>query len=220
MQVKIGKYKPSFDPFTFAEILCFWVKDVKDESGLSDKPDWVYNFGNWLAYGSFDPDANPKNPTWFFKFTKWIDSKKKRKIYVKIDKWDSWSADVTLAYIILPLLKEVKLKKNGSPIVDDEDVPDSLKSTSAKPLSHEETMRGYIDEYFHLRWDYVIDEIIFAFENIVDDSWEDKFYDFEENDENGLPKIVNFDHENFLIYQDRINNGLRLFGKYYKCLWT
>ena len=39
--------------------------------------------------------------------------------------------DHTLAMIIVPMLKQLKETKHGAPFVDDEDVPEELKSTSA-----------------------------------------------------------------------------------------
>ena len=39
MKVKIGTYTNWFGPYQLAELLCFWVKDVKDESGMKSKPD-------------------------------------------------------------------------------------------------------------------------------------------------------------------------------------
>jgi hypothetical protein len=46
--------------------------------------------------------------------------------YVKIDKWDTWSMDHTLAQIVLPMLKQLQATKHGSPLVEDEDVPEGL----------------------------------------------------------------------------------------------
>ena len=40
--------------------------------------------------------------------------------YVKIDEYDTWNMDGTLADIILPMLKQIKESKHGSPNVDGE----------------------------------------------------------------------------------------------------
>lgn len=167
-----------------------------------------------------------------------------RRINVKIEQHDSWSLDNTLAHIILPALKQLKEDKQGSPNVDDEDVPEELKSTSSPPVDKE---MGEIDDNFFKRWDYVLDEIIWSFENIVDDDWSSQFHtrsdDFKMEsiplvkDENGEFKEVeddddatmfemkfsgesSFDAEGHKAYSDRIDNGLRLFGKYYRSLWS
>jgi hypothetical protein len=241
MKIKIGPYKNHFGPYQLAELLCFWAKEKPDEHGIKRKPDWVHKFGEWLAHGSIEPEPKVgeirrlkrnRHQTLLYKFLLWLDSKYERKIYVKIDRWDSWSADHTLALIILPLLKQIKENKNGSPFVDDTDVPEHLKSSSAQELSKDEKDMGHVDANHHLRWEYVIGEMIFAFENIVDDSWQDQFYNGEfdfafKKLENGMSELVrdkndtsSVDREGLKEYQTRIDNGLRLFGKYYQSLWT
>jgi len=153
--------------------------------------------------------------------------------YVKIDRWDTWSMDHTLADIILPMLKQLNETKHGGPFVDDDDVPDELKSTSAPPKENE-----YDTDANHFkRWDYVLGEMIFAFECKVDDSWQDKFRSGEHDiksvacewDENGKPKMYKMergpndtykcDYDGIELVQKRISNGFRLFGKYYENLW-
>ena len=57
------------------------------------------------------------------------DAKQKKEI--RIDRQDTWNMAETLADIILPMLKQLKETKHGAPFVDDEDVPEELKSTSA-----------------------------------------------------------------------------------------
>lgn len=159
--------------------------------------------------------------------------KRKQKIKVRIDKWDTWSMDHTLAHIIVPMLKQLKETKHGAPWVDDSDVPEELKSTSAPPKENEYDTDG---NYFK-RWDWVLDEMIFAFESKEDDRWQDQFfsgtYDWStkaiEFDENGKPTrsllvkgpndTANIDHKGMKEYQKRISNGFRLFGKYYENLW-
>ena len=237
MKVKIGNYKSFFGPYQLAELLCFWAKDVTDEYGFKSKPDWVHDFGEWLAHGNVEPEPEvgeirsflgERKTTWLYKFLLWIDSKRKRKIYVKIDHWDTYSMDDTLAHIILPMLKKMKEMKRGSPYVDNDDVPDHLKSN----LTKEQRNNGHLDDNHHLRWDYVLDEMIFSFENIIDERWEDQFYsgefDFQSKKlENGMYELVKgpnhtnkIDWDGKKAYQARISNGLKLFGKYYQSLWT
>lgn len=243
MRVKLGPYKNYLGPYQLAEKLCFWVKDVEDEYGFKRKPDWVHNFGEWLAHGSVEPDPKPgdeprswdreRHVTLLNKFLTWVDSKKQRTVKVKIDKWDTWSMDHTLAYIILPMLKQLQETKHGAPYVDDSDVPEELKSTSAPPRENE----WDIDDNHFKRWDYVLDEMIFAFEHIVDDDWESEYHtgkiDFVSRvtdwDESGKPKMYALekgpndthecDYDAIKAINDRINRGLVLFGKYYRNLW-
>lgn len=243
MKVYIGPYKSWLGPYQLAEKLCFWAKKEKDEYGFPKTPDWVHNFGEWLAHGDVAPEPTKENPkslfnekrktTLLYKFLIWLESKKKRNIYIKIDKYDTWSMDGTLSMIILPMLKQLKETKHGSQMVDDEDVPDEIKSTSAPPRENE----WDTDDNLHKRWDYVLDEMIWAFEQLNDDSWEDQYrtgeYDLQsevcEWDENGKPKLYQmvegpnhtskFDYEGHKKHNDRINRGLVLFGKYYRGLW-
>jgi hypothetical protein len=128
--------------------------------------------------------------------------RKNRKINVKIDKYDTWSMDHTLSYIIHPMLIQLKATKQGSPWVDDEDVPEHLRSTAAPPKENE----WDTDAFFHDRWEWVIDEMIWSFERKTNDEWKDEYYD--KKDYSGL-------HEQ----EDRMRNGFRLFGKYFDNLW-
>lgn len=95
-----------------------------------------------------------------------------RKISVKIDPFDTWSMDHTLSLIIHPLLVQLKATTHGAPMVDDEDVPEELRSTSApKPEKEYDT-----DDNFHKRWDWVLDEMIWAFAQKIDDNVDDQFH--------------------------------------------
>lgn len=93
---------------------------------------------------------------------------------ITIHKWDTWSMDHTLAYIILPMLKQLKLTKQGAPYVYPEDVPTELRPTKKELTVY--TKNGETDEKFFERWDWVMNEMIFAFENKVDDSWQDRYF--------------------------------------------
>lgn len=227
MKVNIGSYKNWVGPYQIAEALCFWVKPIKDEHGFKSKPDWVHDFGTWLAGGE------SKDST-LMKLCSWIESKRKRKEYVRIDKWDTWSMDSTLATIVLPMLKQLKATKHSSPFTDDADVPDELKSTSAPAKEND----WDTDANHFKRWDYILDEMIFAFECKLDDSWQDKYRTGEMDvvwipsktlDANNKPVSYEMtsgpkdtykcDYDGMAIEQARITNGFRLFGKYYEALW-
>lgn len=236
MKVRIGPYRDWFGPYQLAEKLMFWVPKEKDEFGFERDSDRVHHFGEWLAHGSIEPEPEvgeirswdrERHYTWLYRFLNWIHSKKERKIKVHIDRWDTWGMDHTLAYIVLPMLKQLRETKHGAPFVDDEDVPEELRSTSAPPKENE-----YDTDANHFkRWDWVMDEMIFAFNTKLDDSWEAQF-ETGESDlqwkklENGMSEMVNgpkhtkkYDREGREAYQKRISNGFRLFGKYYEGLW-
>jgi len=115
---------------------------------------------------------------------------------VKIDKWDVWAMDTTLAHIILPMLKQLHADKHGAPNVDDEDVPEEIKSTSAPP---KESVWD-VDAHHFKRWDWVMNEMIWAFEYKLKDP------DLDDMDVWSANAV-------------RAKNGFKLFGKYYEALW-
>ena len=240
MKIYINKYKDHWiSPYTILDYMFFWTdwskcsRNGSIQSALDeldgkckyiDPPEWVEKWSDRLTPIS--------------RAIQWVWDKVDRKIdYVKIDKWDTWSMDHTLSHIILPMLKQLKETKHGSPFVDDEDVPDELKSTSAPPKENE----WDIDDNHFKRWDYVLDEMIFAFEHKVDDSWEDAYRSGEhdilwvpvDKDGNEVPKgehkfmqmakgpkdTYECDYDGMEIVHKRMKNGFRLFGKYYEGLW-
>ena len=134
---------------------------------------------------------------------KWFGYSPKQKTRIKIHNYDTWSMDHTLANIVLPMLRQLKETKHGSPFVDDEDVPVALRSTNAPPKENDYDTDGN----HHKRWDWVLDEMIWAFEQKCRDDWmEDYHYN-------------KWDQEGAKAHQDRMSNGFRLFGKYYENLW-
>jgi len=236
MKIKLGPYKNWFGPYQLAELLMFWVPKEKDEHGFPHTADRVHKFGEWLAHGSVWPEPEvgdihkwgDRPHTWLYKFLSWIDSKKKRKIEIHIDPWDTWSMDHTLAYIVLPMLKQLKETKHGAPYVDPKDCPEELKP---KKLTKKQKDNGETDSTHFERWDWVLDEMIFAFDSKVNDDWEDQFQtgtsDIQwKKLENGNSEMIRgpndtreYDWEGRKAYQERISNGFRLFGKYYENLW-
>jgi hypothetical protein len=124
--------------------------------------------------------------------------------------------DHTLSHIIVPMLKQLQASKHGSPFVEDEDVPEELRSTSAPPKSDE----WDLDDNHHKRWEWVIGEMIWTFEQKTRDDWESDYYRYEDDPKElfGI-KLVWEDKEGRKAHQERMNNGFRLFGRYYECLW-
>lgn len=227
MKVKIGKYTTWVGPYQIAEALCFWVKPVRDEYNMKSKPKWVHEFGRWLSENRDGTDS------WITRACQWIESKKKRQVYVKIDRWDTWGLDHTLALIALPMLQQLQATKHGSPHVDDLDVPEHLRSTAAPAKESE----WDVDANHFKRWDWILGEMIFAFECKCDDSWQEKYrsgtIDFKTEpcawDDAGKPTLYQMvngpldtykcDYDGMAVEQARITNGFRLFGKYYENLW-
>lgn len=123
--------------------------------------------------------------------------------YVKIDSEDTWNVDRTLALIIVPLLKRMKVDKNGAPFVDDADVPWYYRNNISKQDEH-----GLSILHFK-KYDWVLDEIIWTFEQLKDFDWEMRYHNKNKFDSHGYNR-----------HNEAIENGLRLFGKYYRSLWT
>ena len=233
MKVKIGKYKNWIGPYQIAEAILFFIPKKKDEHGFPSTDERVHKFGEWLAHGSIEDDEkdiwrDDRPNTWLYKLCLWIDSKRKQTIKVRIDKWDTWSMDHTLAYIIVPMLKQLRASKHGAPFVDDEDVPMELRSTSAPPKKDEFD----VDGNHHKRWNWVMDEMIWAFEQKVDNNWEAQYHSGESDMylekvkgtdysvvKTGPNHTQQIDMEGMRNHHDRMKNGFRLFGKYYEGLW-
>lgn len=226
MRINIGPYKNWIGPYQISEMLLFWLD--KDD-------DRVYNFGKWLAGGDGKDSV-------LMNLCNWIESKRKRKVKVKIDCYDTWDMFSTLAIIILPMLKQLKETKHGSPMVNPEDVPEYLRiigDAEGYPQSqfefenHEE----YVSEAWditHKRWEWVLDEIIWTFEQLQPDyNWENQYWkthpelDLAEYPEDegkiAIPLRWKVKGECDLVglknHQKRIDNGLRLFGVYFQGLW-
>ena len=181
MRVYIGPYRDWIGPYQLADLLRF--------VGVSEKR--RDKIGERLA------------ATWVNFACEWVHKRCKRKIKVRIDHYDTWSMDHTLAQIVLPMLLQLKNTKQGSPFVDDTDVPPDIRSTAAKPKDEE----WDIDEFHHDRWAWILEEMIFAFGKIQDaDDWRSEYFkakDFAAMD----------------LIDARILNGTRLFGVYFQHLW-
>lgn len=215
MKVYIGPYHHWFQPYRWVKKLLRWWYGLNEKRVNLDEYDRV----NSIARRRF---------SWLRDIEHWVDARYKRKVRIRVDYYDTWGMDSTLAPIILPLLKQLKETKHGSALVDDEDVPDELKSTSAEPLTDEQVNMGYTDNNTHKRWDWVMGEMIWAFEQIVDDEAESQFHtDLNPDKPRGEPGISfdesmrrgKFDKDGYIAWQNRKTRGLTLFGKYFEGLW-
>ena len=208
MKVYISHYRDHWiSPYTIIKRVCFWrVLTTKkdDEDAWYDEP-WVERWSDRLE---------PLCKLWQ-RFADWIHPPVR---YVKIDYYDTWSMDHTLAHIIVPMLKQLKATKHGSPLTDLEDVPEHLH-----PKVPPSAANNYDDDSVHDRWNWVMDEMIWAFEQELDDNDESKFFDHSGVDNSaGLNTQIGqikMDREGLEAHQKRKANGFRLFGKYYQGLW-
>ena len=195
MKVYIGPYTNWVGPYQIADKIFFWV----NKNGIyADDPPifsrWDYKlhekFGDWLA----DVD-------WLNNLCNWIESKKERKVKIRIDNYDTWSMDHTLALIIHPMLVQLRECNHGYFCSDPEDVPSIGKG--------DEVDFGHNDSLAHDRYKWIMDEMIWTFDQLKNDNDYDLFYN----------KETGWDYEATKAHNERIQNGLRLFGKYYRALW-
>jgi len=219
-------------PYTILKAVCFWERDDGVFYNHEDNPGHRYD--RWVNR------LEPFCKAWM----KFLDFVHPRINYVRIDRYDTWNMDSTLADIILPMLKQLQATKHGSAIVDMEDVPEHMRTIDHENWESQQAFDFYHEPDvpktqcdIHDRWAWVLAEMIFAFEHKVDLSWEDDFYSgkidhktvacaWDENGkatmyqwEDGPNHTFHIDMAGRQIVQDRIANGFRLFGKYYEGLW-
>lgn len=223
MKVKIGNYKNNlicnlyrnWIMFKYGEDYYFSVGEVEYETWLDKK---LYKLDD-IIQDFYNATINK------------VLILRNRKIKVKLDPWDAWSADMTLGYIALPLLKEIKETKQGAPFVEYADVPEHLRPSEEEIEITRDT--GETDLHFFDRWDWVLDEMIFAFEKHLDPNIDDSFssgtfdMDVEKVPGEKYSRLVaganhtqKIDEEARKLHHLRVANGFLLFGKYYQCLWT
>jgi hypothetical protein len=217
MKVYLGKYTTWIGPYQIADLLCFWVREVPDELGIMDKPEWVHEFGTWLA-----KDRNGED-SWLTRVCEWVQSKKRRVEFVHIDNYDDWGMDHTLALIILPMLQKLKTQKHGYGWIDNRDVPKELRSTATGARTGIKNKWDW-DNYAEARYSWVMDELIWTFEQLADENdGESKFFDHSESEKekdlNRSIQKLKVDRAGLEEHHKRIENGLRLFGKYFRTLW-
>jgi hypothetical protein len=127
-------------------------------------------------------------------FGPYPDGEQERQLEITVDGYDTWSLDHTLCLILVPALKRFKEKLHGGPLIANEDVPPQLHRPG-------DAIDWETDEFWFERWDWVLGEMLFAFEyGLVEDDY--KLPDDE--------RIAN---------ETRANEGRRLFAKYFHNLW-
>lgn len=130
-------------------------------------------------------------------------SKKPQKIQVRIDRWDTFSLDTTLAQIIHPALikfKEERVKVPGVPMLFFNETDDKCEYGNYTDESLEKAEKRYIE------W---LDEMIWAFNEIANQNpGEEEFY--------GVSKI---DNKAWEAYHKRIEDACASFGKKFNTLW-
>jgi hypothetical protein len=213
MKIYTSNYRHHWiSPYTVLERALFW----KDWENISYDTPWVERWSNRL-----EPVC--------VAVQKFLDFVHPQIRVVKIDHYDTWNMDSTLAQIILPMLKQLNATKQGAPLVEDADVPEHLRSTAAPAKANEYDT----DDNHFARWEWVMEELIWTFTQLHPDSdWESQYHTGEidivwgKPDTKGSVKMLRgpkdthkFDVDGYQRHQARITNGLRLFGTYYRGLW-
>ena len=163
----------------------------------------------------------------------------RRKVKIQIDRYDTYSMDHTLAKIIYPMLLQLKETKQGIP-GDFADAGgadyDPQSSFDFYTESHNDAFDEKVKE-----WDNILDKMIWSFQQIADDNWEIQYhhgeakFDWVETEEIVNPitqkkekmyQMVDInpndhwiDFVGMRMHQDRIQEGIDLFAKYFMNLW-
>jgi hypothetical protein len=174
------------------------------------------------------------------KIGKWTKTTNRRKVDIHIDSWDTWNADATLAMIIYPMLLQLRDTKHGVPSelvneVGGEDYTDQSSFEFYKQT------HDWAWEIASKRWDEILDKMIWSFQQLVEVDYDNKYhhglgdYEFVESG-NQFPNPVTgkmektfqminknpdcwYDHVGHKLHEERVQEGLELFGKYFRSLW-
>lgn len=118
------------------------------------------------------------------------------RIKIKVEAHDIFEARSSLAVINLEVLKEFRnCSSESTPFIKIEDIPEALHGYVTEDTFYNE------GGFSHEGWDWILGEMIFAFEYCLDDGWLD---DSKEQDR----------------LEKRCQNGLLLYAKYFRSLWT
>jgi hypothetical protein len=163
-----------------------------------------------------------------------------RKIDIRVDDFDTWSLDTTLALIILPALIQLKHTKHG--------VPSDFVNDSAADYHDQATfdfMKEDKDEVFQkgcAAWETVLDKMIWSFQQLAIEDYDDQYHHGKIDigwikSENTFPNPITgktapiyemvdnnpgehwYDVDGHQLHEERIQEGLELFGKYFRSLW-
>jgi len=167
-------------------------------------------------------------------------NKSERRIDIRIDHYDTWSLDHTLALIILPALIQLKHTKHG--------IPSDFVNDNAEDY-HDQAVFDFMqedkDDVFQKgcdKWEETLDKMIWSFQQLVIDDYDSKYHHGEmdigwEESDKQIPNPVTgkieptyqmidknpsehwYDSVGHRLHEERIQEGLELFGKYFRALW-
>jgi len=163
-----------------------------------------------------------------------------RRVDITIHKYDTWSMDRTLSHIILPLLIQLRATKMG--------VPAEFGDVGGADYDSQDSFDFYKEDHnwaFDQKvkeWDLVLDKMIWSFQQLCLEDYEQLYhhgkteYDWVKDNQTytdpvtGKPeelyRMVDknpedhwYDYNGHILHEQRIQEGLELFGKYYRHLW-
>jgi len=206
MKVYMSNYRNHWlSPYHILEKFFFWRKDY--DAYDKEPPKWLQDMMRGI--------------------NTLLDTIHPRIEHVKIDNYDVWNFPETLGLIVLPMLKEIRKQKHGSPFVDDELVPDYLKSMNAQRVENE----WDVDDNFHKRFEWALDEMIWSFSQLNTD-WEAQYRTGVSDIQwikldggtsqmvDGPNHTMKTDFDGMKRHQARMQHGFKLFGILYQSLWT
>lgn len=206
MKFVYGKFKDYFGPYQFADLL--------QKVGISE--DKCYAIGGKLPNAPFE----------------FINKFRKQNIVVKIEPHDTWNMDTTLAYIIVPMLKQLKENKNGIPA----EFIHPLDSTMHTDWGMQQLELLPVDEYngySEKSWNDALDAMIWSFNELLESASNPEHREYywvprsEQSKKNktdleiALGVTYEYDIDRVLMeeYYERMQKGFDLFGKHYCSLW-
>ena len=167
-------------------------------------------------------------------------SKSGQKIDIRIDPWDTYSMDSTLAHVILPMLLQLRATKHG--------VPHEFADVGGGDQGYQESFDFYKESHNEsfedgcLRWEECLNKMIWSFQQLVEENYADRYHhgtmdmDWEPTDKQTFNPITNkmedtfkmvdrnptehwYDVDGSNLHHERMQEGLELFGKHYRSLW-
>jgi hypothetical protein len=164
-----------------------------------------------------------------------------RRIDVQIERHDTYSLDRTLALIILPALIQLRDTQSG--------IPSEFATIGGEDYSDQQCFDFYQESHKELfesvavaRWNDTLDKMIWSFQQLVLDDYSEKYhhgtpkYDWKKTGDQtynpstkkmeDLYEMIDanptehwYDVDGHRLHEERIQEGLELFGKYYRHLW-
>ena len=230
MKVNIGPFTGDIIPVYSWRRRYQFMRYEQTDNYLFDEDD--YTWYDKIVFGLFDKLSDLVRP-----LNRWSNNRK-RKIQIRVDYHDVWSADHTLAMIIHPVLAKLKENKHGYPHVDDEDVPYALRFVADDKDKTLYDMSN--DDKHQARWEWILDEMIWTFsQHALEDDLAQYHHNSDQLEMISTPTddtkklySIDFNHqkdptkppywrdeEGLKKHHERKANGRRLFAKYYESLW-